>query len=282
MSSPWYTPLIEAIPERHSVRTFLPDSLSAQCRDAVSQYPANLFLPFSHNTTFAFFQAVPGKKLYNNGINPVDNLALLSQTDLLSISKTGFIGELLMLYAVSLGISTCWFGHYKLSQLGRYIPNIASKERIQESTLGYGYGNHVDVGERAICCIPLGHYDEKSKRLLDIIMKRMSQNRKPLEALLENPQALNSIPSPLNDVLKLARLSPSAGNSQMWRFGFRNNFKTITIAKPIGYKHFKWEHPDVDIGICAAHLWLGLLKKGFQPRVDVSQNANRALWTFKI
>jgi hypothetical protein len=56
----------------------------------------------------------------------------------------------------------------------------------------------------------------------------------------------------------------------MWRFAFEDSFQTITIAMPPGYKHFKWEHPNVDIGICACHVWLGLLDKGYDPKIEVS------------
>ena len=274
--------LTEAIPLRHSVRTFLPDPLPDQLISQIRSFTASLDLPFQHDMKFHFFRAEPGKKLYNNGINPADNAALISQTDLVSVSKTGFAGELLMLYAVSLGVSACWFGHYKLSEAGRYIPGIASKDRIRESAMGYGYGNHTDAGERVICCMPLGFSDEKSKRIIDIIMKKKGGNRKQTEKLLENPELAEHIPEDIMNVLDLAKLAPSAGNSQMWRFGFRDDFRTITVSKPRGYRHFKWEHSDADIGICAAHVWLGLLEKGYDPEVLVSFDTDRALWTFRL
>lgn len=77
-------------------------------------------------------------------------------------------------------------------------------------------------------------------------------------------------------------MAPSAANSQMWRFGVSEGCRAITIAKPIGYKHFKWEHPDVDVGMCAAHAWLGLLERGLIPNVEVHQDADRAFWTFRL
>ncbi|MEW5921757.1 MAG: hypothetical protein AB1796_12595 [Bacillota bacterium] len=50
---------------------------------------------------------------------------------------------------------------------------------------------------------------------------------------------------------------------------------------PVGYKHFKWEHPDVDIGICACHFWLGLLLQNVDCRVSVNQEQGRAVWRFE-
>ncbi|NPV51387.1 MAG: hypothetical protein HPY60_09355, partial [Candidatus Methanofastidiosum sp.] len=58
--------------------------------------------------------------------------------------------------------------------------------------------------------------------------------------------------------------------------------KTISIAMPVGYKHLKWEHPDVDIGICACHFWLGLMMKDVKSKVSVNEEESRAVWKFEI
>jgi nitroreductase len=277
-----YEELIKEIPERHSTRTFLPAALPADTVKQVSDFAQSLSLPFESDIEFRFFKASPGKGLYNNGVAPIDGIAIIADTDLVSISKAGFAGELVMLYTTSLGLSTCWFGHYKLAELGKYIDGIAAKERIKESTLGYGYGNQVDVGKRVICCIPFGNGDEASKRIIDLIMGKLGANRKPLTELLEGGTSAADIPADIAEVLDLARLAPSAGNSQMWRFGYDKAAKTLTVAKPVGYKHFKWEHADVDIGICAAHIWLGLQSKGYSPKVSAKQSEDRAFWSFEV
>lgn len=277
--------LLEAAHHRHSVRNFLPDSLSKEVLEEVDAFIENLQVPFSHDTKMIRFCALPGKKLYNNGINAPDNIAILAKTDLVSISKAGFCGQLVMLKLTSLGISTCWFGHYKLSELAKYIDkSLATPERIKETTfgMGYGYGKVVDGSERAICCIACGNANPNAKRLVDKVASRNGIGRKPLTALLEPEVDVNALPEAVIRALEEAKLAPSAANSQMWRFGIRDNGKTITVAKPIGYKHFKWEHPDTDIGICAAHLWLGLLKEGYKPQVEVKQDADRAMWLFHI
>jgi len=38
----------------------------------------------------------------------------------------------------------------------------------------------------------------------------------------------------------------------------------------------------VDVGMCAAHIWLGLLGKGYEPKVEVKMDADRALWSFSL
>lgn len=270
--------LYEAIPLRHSYRAFVPRAAAESERSDIRKFIENLSTPFDNKTRCILFTAECGKRLYNNGINPPTNMAILAQTDLVSISKAGFTGELVMLYAVSLGLTTCWFGHYRLSELGRYFDGIAAPERIRESTMGYGYGKGVDIGERVICCMPIGQRKENSRRLVDYVAGKNGAGRKPLEQLLEPEVRIEDIPEDIRQILGLARLAPSAANSQMWRFGYENH--RLTVAKPIGYRHFKWEHPDVDIGMCAAHIWLGLLCAGYSPSVSAVQDEDRAFWTF--
>ncbi len=274
--------LVSAIPQRKSVRTFEPKPLPAATVDELRRFADETRMPFEQQTRFVFFQAEPGKKLYNNGLNPPDNMAILAQTDLLSASMAGFAGEVIMLFAVSRGLSACWFGHYKLSELGRYIPGIASPEQIKASTLGYGYGRGVDVGERAICCMPFGYRDAQTKRFVDFVAGKNGARRKPLEQLMEQPEKADALSEPVRAALELARLAPSAANSQFWRFGVSDDGKTVTVAKPIGYKHFKWEHPDVDIGMCAAHIWLGLIGQGLSPEVSARLEQDRVLWRFGL
>ena len=273
--------LIDAIPRRHSVRNYLPEALTSEELEKITTFIDGLEAPFAHAVRLVLFRADSSKKLYSNGANPADNIAVFTQTDCVSLSKAGFVGELAVLYAVSLGLSTCWFGHYKLSELGRYFPGIATPERIREATLGYGYGKGVDIGERVACSIPVGR-PAAELRLMDRLAKRMSAPRKSIAELMEHKEDAAALTNELAAILTLASLAPSAANSQMWRFGVKENGREITVAKPVGYKHFKWEHPDVDIGICAAHLWLGMLYNGMTPTVDVKQDADRALWTFIV
>jgi hypothetical protein len=88
------------------------------------------------------------------------------------------------------------------------------------------------------------------------------------------------LPPELLNAFDLARRAPSAANSQFWRFRVSPDYKTVSIAKPVDYKHFKWEHPDVDIGICACHFWLGLMTQDIDCRVSLDEERGRALWHF--
>ncbi len=76
--------------------------------------------------------------------------------------------------------------------------------------------------------------------------------------------------------------APSAANFQFWRFKVEPDQKTIYVSIPEGYKHPKWEHPIVDIGITACHLWLGLSMKGIDCKVEVEEVKGCAVWKFSL
>jgi nitroreductase len=251
--------------------------------DEVKDYAKSLYVPFEHNVEIKFFKANPTKALYTIMKSPPDNMAFMAETDIISITKAGFSGELLILFATSKGLSTCWYGHYKLAELERLMPHLQTPEQIKESNLGYGYAKGVTTGRRAICISPLGYYECGGLRLMDRFQNRViSFKRKGIKELLANPDDYDKLSDDIIYALDLGRKAPSAGNSQMWRFAFDESYKTIIVAMPEGYRHFKWEHPNVDIGICACHVWLGLIDKGYNPKIVVHEEYGRAVWRISI
>ncbi|MCW4000761.1 MAG: hypothetical protein NWE93_11020 [Candidatus Bathyarchaeota archaeon] len=275
--------LSETINNRRSARSYKIEALKPETLATLSEYAKTVKAPFDCATEIRFFKAKPTKELYTVLKSPPDNMAFLSETDVVSIAKTGFIGELLILRAQSLGVSTCWYGHYKLAELEKLMPHLQNASQLNEAPKGYGYSTGTTEGIRAICISPLGYYESGGLRLMDRMTKKMySFNRKEIKELLENPRDAANLPEDLSYALDLARKAPSAGNSQMWRFGFDEGYKTVTVAMPVGYRHFKWEHPNVDVGICACHLWLGLLERGLAPAVEVCEDSERAVFSFKL
>ncbi len=275
--------LSQTINSRRSARSYKPDELKPETLAAITEYAKNIKPPFDLNTEIRFFKAKTTKALYKMMQSPPDNVAFLSETDVVSIAKTGFVGELVILMAQSLGVSTCWYGHYSLRELEKIMPHLQNTNQIHEAPNGYGYSKGVTDGVRAICISPLGYYESSGLRLMDRLTKNMySFNRKEIKDLLENPQDEVHLSGDLIYALDLARKAPSAANSQMWRFSFENDYKTVNVAIPVGYKHFKWEHPNVDVGICACHLWLALKERGLSPMVNVCENSGRAVFSFKL
>lgn len=271
------------IDSRRSTRSYKITAVDKDAMEAVKGFAESMPVPFNHHVEVRFFPADPTHVLYPLMTSPPDNMAFVAETDMVSISKAGFIGELMILFAQSLGLSTCWYGHYRLSELERLMPHLEFPAQIEESNKGFGYSKGVTTGRRAICVTPLGYHKEDGLRLLDRIMERaVSFKRKEIDALLENPQDYRKLSEDILYALDLGRKAPSAANSQMWKFGFEDDFKTITVAMPVGYQHFKWEHPNVDIGICACHVWLGLIDRGYHPNVTVQEDSGRALWRLSI
>jgi hypothetical protein len=161
------------------------------------------------------------------------------------------------------------------------MPNLQNTTRYTSAN-GYGYSKGVTDGVRAICISPLGYYESSGLRLMDRLTKNMySFNRKEIKDLLENPQDEVHLSGDLIYALDLARKAPSAANSQMWRFSFENDYKTVNVAIPVGYKHFKWEHPKWFCYLTHA-LWLALKERGLSPMVNVCENSGRAVFSFKL
>jgi len=270
-----------AINLRRSVRNYEMREVNKESMDKLRDFINYMEVPFNHNVKIKFFKANPDKKLYSSFNSPPDGMAFISNTDIVSISKAGFIGEIAILYATSLGLSTCWYGHYSLEDLENVMPHLGKNKNIDNPKWGYGKGKV--EGERAICISPLGYWKKEGLRLTDRVTgSLMSYKRKGINALLDGEITEERLTPELLYAFDLARKAPSGANSQHWRFKISLDLKTISIAMPVGYKHIKWEHPDVDIGICACHFWLGLMMKNIECKVSLSKEEDRAVWKFEI
>ena len=270
-----------AMNTRRSVRSFEMREVEEELMQKLKDYIQNLEVPFNHDVKVRFFNASPDKSLYTSFTAPPKGMAFVANTDIKSISTAGFVGEMVILYATSLGLSTCWYGHYSLKELERIMPHLGKNKTLDNPKWGYGKG--IVEGERAICISPLGYFKKDGLRLADRVTESfMSYKRKQVNAFLEGGINEESLPKDILYAFDVARKAPSGANSQHWHFNVSPDFKTIRIAMPLGYKHIKWEHPDVDIGICACHFWLGLELKGIKSKVTISEEQGRAVWTFQI
>jgi nitroreductase len=299
-----------AIGVRRSTRSFEMRPVDENTMSSLKTFVNEMKLPFKHDIKIRFFKADHDRRLYNSmKITPYDGMAFITSTDIPSTSAAGFAGEIAILYATSLGLDTCWYGHYSLTELERIMPHLELNAKLPKPEWGYGDG--VVPGERAICITPLGYrrtesVEEKNKYLEERISELKKSNffsnleglagqlaqsengveslhqRKPIGTFLEEGISEESLPPEILYAFNLARKAPSAANSQHWRFAVSTDIKTISIAMPVGYKHVKWEHPDVDIGICACHFWLGLIMKNIDCKILLSEEQDRALWRFKI
>lgn len=271
-----------AINVRRSARSYEIRPLEPDTMALLKDFAGGMSVPFEHSVKTRFFKSHPESNLYSNrAMRPPDNAAFMSRTDVMSISRAGFVGEMFILYATSLGVATCWYGHYSLAELERLMPHLGENAATQQPRWGYGKGEVPD--ERAICITPLGYWRKDGLRLIDRMTGAIvSYKRKPVGELLAGVLSEEALSPDMAYALDLARKAPSAANSQFWRFTVAPDLKTVSVSMPVGYRHFKWEHPNVDIGICACHLWLGLRLKGLEPAVHLSEEDGRAVWTFAL
>ncbi len=270
-----------SINNRRSTRSYEAKALDKRSMALLKSFISDMEVPFEHTVKLALFKAAPTKKLYMVFESPADNVAFISETDDVSISKTGFVGELFVLYATHLGISTCWYGHYNSAEMAKLLPH--SGGQTPQTKIHWGYGKGIAEGRRVIAVSPLGYWNGKGMRIVDPIQEKTnSYKRKAIDELLLGDVREAQLSEPLRHALDLARKAPSAMNSQFWRYTVRPDQKLIRVSMPEGYKHPKWEHPNVDIGITACHLWLGLTQKGIQCKIDVRENSGCAVWEFSL
>lgn len=273
----------EIINIRRSCRSYEMDNITEEQRVKINHFIDNLDIPFPHTVEAHFFKGTQNKKLYSVLNSPMDNLAFLTETDYLSISKAGFVGEMIILYITSLGLSTCWYGHYTLSEMERVLPHLGKYKNEKQPI--WGYGKKPVEGRRVIAITPVAYWKDRGLRLMDRIQfSAASFKRKPLSDLMDPPSSDKSLKHEIREILDLARKAPSSGNGQFWKFSVSEDQRNITVTVPSDYKHPKWEHPNVESGIAASHIWLGILEKGLSCDVDISLDptSTRTVWTFKL
>ncbi len=154
-------------------------------------------------------------------------------------AAVGYIGEALILEATALGLATCWVSGFFRPAAVRAHLDIAAAERVYAVT-------------------PIGHAADAYTRR-DRIYRALarSDGRKPLAELVDasgpplDPWQANAI--------EAARLAPSAGNRQPWRFSAGPGFVEVGAAGSRDDERFS---KRLDCGIAMLHLELGARAAG--------------------
>lgn len=89
-------PIKSSIDTRRSGRSFQMLSVDQDVMNEIKEFAKTMPVPFDHKVEFRFFHANPTKVLYPLMKSPPDNIAFLAETDTISISKVGFVGEMLI------------------------------------------------------------------------------------------------------------------------------------------------------------------------------------------
>ena len=139
--------------------------------------------------------------------------------------KSGIFGELVVLEATKLGLSTCWVG-------GNY-----SKRDFPIA---------INADESPICIITVGTSPKEKTPHERVAYTLANRKSKPLDNLY---QADSNPPTWFIDGIKAASLAPSYANAQSVKFHYKAGAVSASVAEENSYRL-------IDLGIAKAHFAL--------------------------
>ena len=223
--------LLEAISARHSVRKYLdkeiPADIIAALQDKIAECNkvGNLSIQLVQNETKAF----TGMLSYGSFSGVKNYLVMVGKKSKDLDERVGYYGELLVLFAQTLGLNTCWVG--------------LSYRKVPEA---YNVGKD----EKLVCMIALGYGETQG----------VPHKIKSAE---DASNASDITPSWFKKGVEAALLAPTAVNQQKFSFeyvGMSNNRHQVRAKKGIsmiGYTH-------IDLGIAKCHFEIGAGVKNLQ------------------
>ena len=150
-------------------------------------------------------------------------------------SITGYLGEGIVLEATALGLNTCWVG-------GFY-----RREAVMKQI-------NLEEGERVLGITPIGFSKEETDR---VGVSSKQYRRKNFEKLVLSGDVEDK--KWVRSALEAARIAPSAGNRQPWRFEIGDDSITVSSGSKregIGVSR------RLDCGIAMLHFEVGALSNG--------------------
>lgn len=240
----------EAVERRTSVRSYERTPLSAQMKQQILDCAASLTNPLGPQMRVQWIDALAqkgGEKLGTYGIirDAQSYLAVIVPEEPHAAEALGYSFEQLVLYAVSIGLGTCWLG-------GTFDRGaFAAKVRLEPN-------------ERFAILSPIGYPAQKTP-LGQQLFRRMlrADARKPWQELFFDgdlqtpltPEAAGEYAFPL----EMLRLAPSAVNRQPWRVVCTENAFHFYKA---GAETDSMDMQRIDLGIAACHFHLAALERG--------------------
>ena len=222
--------LLEAISARHSVRKYIDKDIPADIIAALQEKVAecnkegNLNIQLVQNETRAF----TGMLSYGQFSGVKNYIVMLVKKSKDLDERVGYYGEQLVLYAQTLGLSTCWVG---LSY--RKVPD------------AYNVGKD----EKLVCIIALGYGETQG----------VGHKIKSIE---EVSNACDITPSWFKRGVEVALLAPTAVNQQKFSFeyvGMNNNRHQVKAKKGISMIGYT----QIDLGIAKCHFEIGTGKENY-------------------
>ena len=212
--------ILEAIQERHSVRSYTAEKLSGgivsqlqRVIDACNRESGlDIQMVIDEPKAFDSFMARYGKF---RGVR--NYIALIGQKSSALDEKIGYYGERIALYAQTLGLNTCW--------VAMTFSKSITKSQCKMTS-----------GEKLICVLALGYGEtqgvqHKSKKVEDVCTVH------------------GEMPVWFKSGLEAALLAPTATNQQNFLFSLEGN--SVSVKSTGGF------YAKVDLGIVKYHFELG-------------------------
>lgn len=218
--------ILEAIKERHSVRSYknvsISDDIITQLKNEIKscndESGLNIQLVTDEPKAFDGFMAHYGK------FSGVQNyIALIGKKSSVLDEQIGYYGEKIALYAQTLGLNTCWVA-------------MSFSKGITKSQCKIG------KNEKLVCVLALGYG----------LTQGANHNSKSVDAVCTNP---SEMPEWFIKGVETALLAPTAMNQQKFLFSLNEN---RVSAKSTGGFYSK-----VDLGIVKYHFEVGAKKENF-------------------
>jgi hypothetical protein len=259
--------IVAAIPVRRSIRNYATDSLPDNLLEQLEKFVRHMYLPFPHEGQITIISQQIEKSIFYYP-SPRDYAAFIAPKTIIDQAKLGFAGELFILFAVSLGLSTCWMGHFNTRLANQAVFN----------------NSDGDEHFKIFCATPLGTQSQKKGLLTTLSARLFSKKKGVAEHLTADSIPLATIPEPILTALDLACKAPSALNNQCWYSSVKKTTSghEIVIGKPRGYRHIKWPYVNIDVGTAAAHFWAGMENNKHPTELRVWDDGESVHWGFLI
>lgn len=263
----WY----QAIFQRHSRRQYNGHRLTPQEKEVLIRACADLAFPDADPpATHAVFVDEPPEDVFRGAVGAYGKVTdapaylafIADESDPNCQEKAGYLGECLVLEAVSKGLDTCWVGGYfRPEKVARQLRLVGRERVVAVTPVGHATPE-TTFAERSLSGLARSHHRLPLTALLD----RKSPGMAPLGAIPVSHRgetALASLPPWALVAVEAARLAPSAVNRQPWRFAVEPFALTVRCRMP--FPSFGIS-PRLDCGIAMAHLELGAAHAGARGR----------------
>ncbi|MFW9768768.1 MAG: nitroreductase family protein [Candidatus Thorarchaeota archaeon] len=232
----WY----KAIFLRHSQRKYSGEVPSDDVTSRIEEI-CNKFRPYSgakavlvRNPRERVFKGAVSEFFYKVTETPY-YIAFIGDMEVPNVQAvTGYLGEGVILEATALGLNTCWVGgFYRPEEVAKQINLISSEKVLGITPIGYSKDDTDRVG-----------------------VSSKQYRRKDLSKFIIAGEVSSDW---AKTALEAARIAPSAGNRQPWRFSV--NADSITVSTDSTRRNFRVSR-ELDCGIAMLHVELGALVEG--------------------